>query len=614
MTTAHRGLIGIAGLFWGLQGCFNPAPPVGTTCAPDGWCPSGQYCDLSTFLCMPSDGLDAAQPWWPDGGTPWPPFDAAEPWPDAGPLVGIEAALNSYGPVDILIPDVLITYVKPGNDYEPPGFFVQENSEGPALFVGGEVDRVGARLAVGDRISFRIGNMLYLYDTPMAESISDIVIHARGEDTSALVQDVTNTTYVAYSAHLYTSELVSVAFLIDGTFMPDGLGFVTATISTDSVYGEPWFRVRVPEDLQQDVLGLEPGCMVHLQATPVWRYYEQVQFLIQDTSVYWGVFCPETDIVSATAESATELRLELSRAIDPATVAPDGSQFTFDGGLQATSAVVSGRFITVTTTPQNEGQRYAIAIKHDLQDVFGRSVRDAGWSFTGERSRPLVRINEIKLNIEPGCDLVELRAVTAGSLAEYNLRSQTTTVLSFSNLVVNPGDLVVVHFDGNDGSCRRNGSVNELTSPAEQPRSEFPANFDTAYDWYTNFQGPAHTPGVLALRDDQDRILDAILFKDSTSTYTAVPTESAAELVSLAGEWVTPAGTVPPGGFVEAAFLDNAVPGADIDEVNVAIGGFDELEGARSIQRRDNADSNHAGDWTTAVQTFGVANTGQSPF
>jgi hypothetical protein len=613
MTTAHRGLIGIAGLLWGLQGCFNPAPPAGAICAGDGWCPSGQYCDQVIWRCLPGSPGDAGTPWGPDAFWPWPPFDAGVP--DAARGEGIEAALGSLGPVDILIPEVLITYVKPAaGENEPAGFFVQGEPEGPALFVGVDVNLGSARLAAGDRVSFRIGYMDDLYGVPMAQNIADVVLHERGQDTSALLQDVTDVVDVAYSPQLYTSELVRAAFTVDGNMYADGLGFVTAQVWTDVVYGEDWFRVRLPEALEQDVIGLEGGCLLYLAGSPLWRSYDQVLFLVHSMSDLAAVDCPEPYISLITVESGTQLRIELNRALDPASVAPDGSQFTFDDDLQATSAVVSGRFLTLTTTPQNPGQLYTLEVASSVNDVFGKSLPAGnGFVFEGGRSRASVHINELKLNIVPGCDLVELRVVSPGSMAGYDLRSQNTTVLTFGDLQVDTNDLVMVHFDATDASCRRAGSLNETAAPGEQPRSDFPANFDTAYDWYTNYQGPAVAPGVLALRDDQDRIIDAVLVTDSSSQDTTLQTESAAELVVLADEWHTPSGTVPPDGFVDAAFHDNAVPGVDVDEVSVTQG-FGALDGARSLQRSRNADNDHAGDWTTAVHSFGAVNAGQSPF
>jgi hypothetical protein len=613
MTTAHRGLIGIASLLWALHGCFNPSPPAGVVCAPDGWCPSGQRCDPFIWQCVPNRGnLDAGTP-WTDASWPWPPSDAFIPWPDAGLRVGIGEALISYGPVNIQIPQVLVTYVKPASLFEIPGFFVQSETSGPALFVGVDPDLGGTRLAVGDRVSFHISEMSDTSGMPMALFIDSVVIHARGQSTSDLIQDVTGASDLAFNAYLYAAELVSARFRIDGSMIGDDFGgFQSGQIATDAISEDTTMRMRVPNELQ-DAAGLERDCTLGVAGTPVWRYYFDTFLTAYSLAELKDVDCPAPQIIGIRADTSTEVLIELNRALDPATVASNGSQFVFQGGITATAAVVSGRFVTLTTTQQQEQVFYSMTVDQSVRDIFGKSFTPGTTTgFQGGRTRAGVRINEIKVNIVPGCDLVELRVVQPGNLSGFDLRVQNSTVLTFDSMSVERNDLVVVHFDSNDAACRRAGSANEIQAPDQQPRSTYPANFDTAFDWYTSGQGPAAGGSVMAVRDDQDRILDAVLLTDNSSQTTPPQTANAAELVRLAGEWQTRDGDVPPAGFVGAVFHDNAVAGIDADPVNVSAG-FGALDGARSVQRNGNGDNDHAGDWTTAVHSFGAANPGQTP-
>lgn len=618
MTTAHRGLIGITGLLWALQGCFDPSPPAGVVCAPDGWCPSGQQCDVFTWQCFPPSGsIDGGTP-WVDSGWPWPPVDASWPWPDGGgQRVGIDEALLSYGSVDILIPEVLVTYVKPESLYESAGFFVQGEQYGPALFVGVDPDLSGARLEVGDRVSFRIWEMGDTYGLPTAVYIDSVIVHGRNLDVSGLLQDVTEVGDFSYNAYLYAAELVTARVRIDGAFFSDDLGETqSARIDTSAVFGDEFLRLRVPNALQ-DTAGLGPDCTLRLPVTPVWRYYGQTHLLAYELGDLEEVDCLPPVVNGVTVDNSTELRIEFNRALDPASVATDGSQFAFSGSdgsaITATSAVVSGRFLTLTTTPQDAQVYYIATVDPSLRDVFGKSLAEGtGIGFDGGRTRASLRINEIKTNITPGCHLLELRVVDAGNLSDFDIRVQNSTVLTFGNVTVARDDLVVVHFDSNDGICRRSGSANETQAPDQQPRSSFPANFDTAFDWYSTSQGPPSGASVVAVRDDFDRILDAVLLTDNSTTSTSSQTENAAALVVLEDQWQRPGGGVPAGGFVDSAFHANAVTGIDADPVNVTPG-FDELDGARSVQRDDDGDSNQRSDWTTAVHSFGALNTGQSP-
>jgi hypothetical protein len=609
MTTAHRGLIGIAALFWALQGCFNPAPPSGVLCAPDGWCPSGQRCDPFTWMCVASETPDAGP--WTDSGFPWPPYDAF-PGQDGGQLTGIDEALMSYGPVNILIPEVLVTYVKPATTFESAGFFVQSEQSGPALFLGVDPDLDGARLAVGDRVSFRLLEMSDLDGLPMGTYIDSVVIHGRGESVSPLIQDVTNDANFSFNTFQYAAELISATFLISGDYTSDGLESGSFQIATDAYFNE-FVRLRVPETLQA-LAGLEYGCTLTVPATPVWQVYYESFLLAYGLDDFQNVDCPAPQVEVAWAETSTLLRIDFTRAIDPATLAADGSQFAINGGLTATSATVSGRLVTITTTQQVDGQLYAMTIDPSLRDVLGKGMPAGSVvNFLGGRTRADLRINEVKANITPGCDLVELRVVQPGNLFGFDLRVQNSTVLTFNEeLEVERNDIIVVHFDSNDGVCRGFQTSNETQAPNEQPSSQHPTNFDTAYDWYVPNQGPAAGPSVIVVRDDEDRILDAVLLTDSLMQNTSEQTENAAALVVSASQWQSPNGGVPPGGFVDATFHEAAASGADLDPANVT-SGFDALDGLRSVQRSSNADTDRRGDWTAVEHTFGAPNAGQSP-
>lgn len=612
MTTAHRGIIAIAGLLLALPGCFDPSPPAGVLCAPDGWCPSPQRCDTFTWMCVGGGPeIDAGSPWIDAWIPPWPPPDAwVPPWPDGGTSgTGIELARQSYGPVDIRIVRALVTYIKPESELDPGGFFVQEQFEGPALFVALIPNFGGTRLAVGDVVSFRIFEMGEVYGAPSAMFIDNIVIHERGRDVGTLVQEVSSTDLVT-NIYSYHSELVSASVLIESDMQFDATDTLSAQVSTDAVIFNESLRVRVPTTLQ-DVVGLEYGCRLRVAATPVWTDYLNIYFLLHAASDLVDVDCPPAGVSNLTAEIGTELRIEFNRALDPSTVAPDGSQFTFDNGLAATSAAVSGRVVTVTTTPQVQGQSYTLTIAAGVRDIFGRDVGPVSYSFDGGRSRADVRINEVKLNVFPGCALVELRVVEPGNLLGYDLRFNSSIARTFGSLEVRRDDLVVVHFGGTSGICRRSGSGDETLAPDELPRSMYASNFDGAFDWYASRVGTIE-PSVLYIRDDQDRILDAVMLTDGVSQTTEAPLVNAAALVAQANQWFDESGSLPTDGFVDGVFHLNAVSGIDVDGVSVILG-FEELDGKRSIQRTGNDDNDHKGDWGTAVHSFGALNPGQSP-
>jgi hypothetical protein len=622
MNTARRSLTGnprpgiasLGILLGALSGCFNPTPPANVLCAPDGWCPSGQTCDPSFWQCVPDGQRPDAGGWpWDDAGWPWPPPDSYYPWPDAGTGEGIEAALAApVGPVNIAINEVFVTYVKPQPDPEWDGFFVQLDPFGPAMFVGVSPSFSGVRLAAGDRVSFRVYQMGTLNDTRLAMSIGELVVHSRGNDVSTLVQDVTGESDLVTRWYNYTSELVSAELSVDGEFYEDGSGFSTSNVGTGAVADDFFLMMRMASTLQQQV-GLERDCTFRVVEVPFWQSWEASLFLVHDLSELRDVSCPEAQLRTVLADSNTTVRLEISRALDPATVQADGSQFTINDDLQVTAAALDGRFVTLTTTPQNPGQSYTVEVATSVRDLFGASVAwlDAP-SFQGVAPRARVRINELKANIAPSCDLLELRVTEGGALNEVRITEQGATIHTFRNLQLATNDIIVIHFNGFSAQCNPNRSPSETQGVSQHPRLFFGANFDTAYDIYVPAIGLETAPHTIAALDQLGRLLDIVLVAGSLAFVPDDQSEQQAALAAEAGEWRTQTGSVPSGGFTGDTFSAHAAAGLDVGEVSI-VTGWNALDGRPSVQRSSNADSNHSGDWTTAPHSFGLLNAGQSP-
>lgn len=384
MKAAHRriiGLTGIGALLWALQGCFDPSPPAGALCAQDGWCPPSQTCDIRVWVCVPETPQIPDAGFWPDTGLPWwPPEDAGGPLPDAIPVQqGIEGARQApYGPTYIEISQVLITYVKPAVEYEPAGFFVQREPTGPALFVAVDPAELGASLAAGDRVSFVIWELAPYSGMRMATSITDIVVHTRGNDVSELAQVVSDESDLISALDSYEGELVTLQLRVTGLLIQDLDGYMTARIETPAIPDGDAIRLRVPPSLQS-FARLEPNCEAVVIAQPLWRSVSFPKVTAWHFDELASLSCPAPRVVSVTAASDTEVRIELSRTINPDTVLPDGSQFTFsdedgENDLVATGASVVERYVTVTTTPQIQGQLYRASVAGTVEDVLGAGV------------------------------------------------------------------------------------------------------------------------------------------------------------------------------------------------------------------------------------------------
>jgi hypothetical protein len=81
--------------------------------------------------------------------------------------------------------------------------------------------------------------------------------------------------------------------------------------------------------------------------------------------------CPAPTVTSAAATSPSTVQVNFSRAPLPASVAAAGTQFTFDNGLVATAATVTGRSALVTTTTQVPSQAYVVTVANTVTDGLG---------------------------------------------------------------------------------------------------------------------------------------------------------------------------------------------------------------------------------------------------
>src|SRR5690606_32031596 len=113
------------------------------------------------------------------------------------------------------------------------------------------------------------------------------------------------------------------------------------------------------------------------------------------------------------------------------------------------------------------------------------------------------------------------------------------------------------------------------------------------------------TDNVFTLLDNTGVIRDAVFAANAPTGTAAADSETAAMRAADAGEWTAPDGTVPAGGFVDDDFRANAV--LDLDGTGTSPAG-------ESIQRSDDLDTNHKGGWTQASSSWGLLNSGQTPF
>ena len=553
---------------------------------------------------MPDAGPTPDAPLLPDAtlDTDGPTPDGLPP--DAMPLPdNIQDALDAPdGAVDVTINYVLVTYTKPTIGTDVAGFFVQVQQIGPALFVAVDPATLTPVPAVGDRVSFSIGEMATAGGLRQATVIGDFQVHSSGNDVSFLVQDVSDALDLVTALDDYTSELVSVTGTITSGFVGAGGGHVKADFDTAVLFSDPDLALRMPTEIADD-LGLVIGCSFTTSGTPLWRFFAEAQVHLWMTSEITAATCPAPTVVNAVALSPTEVSVEFNRAIDPASIVDPPNEFTVNNGLAVSDAAVSGRFVTLTTSVQTGGTVYTVRVAGTVTDIFAAGIDPANdtATFTGYQPPATVRINEINANVAGGCDLIEIRVVAGGSMEGFAVTERGAVVYTFPGLVVATNDFVVVHFNGTNGTCNPGASGDETSAKDEFPVATHPANFDFAWDVYSSDAGLTATDNVFEVRAPDMTILDAVLVADDPTGTAAAASETAAAAVAAAGEWTNPDGTTPPGGYIDDDFCANAVQ---------------DLNAPDTIQRIDNNDTNNLSDWTmvNAAASWGRSNVGQTDF
>jgi Bacterial Ig-like domain len=503
-----------------------------------------------------------------------------------------------------------VTYLKPGlgnpmND--PAGFTVQAAQLGPALFIAVDPNTLTPAPAVGDVVTLTVTSMATTGGLRHANALTGYVRTATGGSVTSLVQTLSATADVVSMLGNYESELVTVTGTIAAPFVSSGAMFEQAQITTAGITGDANYRLRMPQTLRE-ALELTQGCTFTAQSIPVGRFGAAVQYGAYRAADVSSVACPAPSVVSAVAVSQTSVAVTFSRRIDPATLLADASQFGFDNGLVATSALLSDRTVTLTTTPQTVGETYTVTAATTLADLAGMALATPTSALFKAFEVPAnVRINEVNATISGGCDLIELRVVSGGSMNGFKLleRDTQTLIANFAGLIVPTNAIIVVHMGGGLVTCNPNTATSERAGPSEQPSASFARNYDTAYDFWSSDTGLTSTDNVVTLYNGAGTIVDAVFLDDDTlaANNVAAATETQAAIVAAAMQWQMVGGGAPAGGYIDDAFRVHAA--RDLDATGTSASGT-------SIQRNSDTDNNDQNDWTQAASSFGSLNAGQT--
>ncbi|MFL5345092.1 MAG: Ig-like domain-containing protein [Hyalangium sp.] len=364
----------------------------------------------------------------------------------AGTSAQIQAFIDApVGPftTPITIENAFVTYIKPvlGDPAsgDATGFFLQAQYNGPAMFV----DTDPSQLQVGDRITLTVGEKFEYASGKVraARSISGLTIVARGYPVQnlntatppGLAVDVSSATDLVTGVEGYFGKILHLTGTMSGTVFGSGQGHSTLNFKTAGITTGTLPRLRVPTTFatQYDFVDT---CTFTLDVGPMWKNTNTATppvtsaqpsaYGLEDFS---ALSCPAPKLINGSTPTATTLKLAFDRNIDPASITNAAAQFTFTGGLTTSSAVVTGREVLLTTSPQTTGTSYTLTVATSVKDTLGVGIGTPNTlTFTG--FAPLV--------VRGGSTTVSGAGFTGATNVTIGGTSQTFTVDSDTQLTV----------------------------------------------------------------------------------------------------------------------------------------------------------------------------------
>ncbi len=465
--------------------------------------------------------------------------DPARPFCTGGACVATPPTVTSAqikaardAPVDtsinMMIQGATVTYMrsKLGDAVaDPAGFFLQAEATGPAIFVAVDPATLNSELKVGDVVDIAVTSTALVSGQKRATSVTGLLIVGSGARVDDLAYDVSTETAIGTQLDAWDGRLVSIQGTVLSVPLASGAAHRQLRLATSGLV-DGTVRLRTGAEtataLQQN-LGLAPGCNVTLAANPVWPIDAEAHVFFVDPAEVTAVSCPAPGVESAAAISPTKVLVTFTRALNAASVDPDGAQFTFSEGLSIKGAIASGRRVTLTTGTQAPGITYTVTAAATLTDLVGTAMpAPAGVPFTGFIAPAQLIFSEIQPHLPSNNDLIELRALTAGSgegiRLMYEGTSRTDPLVTLPRgLQLAAGDLVVIHLNIPGPS--------ETVSEEELPDDIYAANSDRAWDIYTaNRTGIDHRSNrVLRLETAAGETLDGVPFVGTTDLGVPAP-------------------------------------------------------------------------------------------
>ncbi len=362
----------------------------------------------------------------------------------------------------IPIVNALVTGVRPtvplAAATDAPGFFIQAEQAGPAIYVAVDPATLSPAPSEGDRVSLTptaTGHVGANVNTPLA--ITAVTAYSRlstGNAIAGLLQPVSAVDFgVGANIDLYESELTSVTGTMSANPSFAGAGFVLSGLTsagTTSTSGG--LKLRLTPALA-NANNLTEGCVVQVTA-PLWRFGATAQpspFTSAQLSV---LSCPAPRLVTAFPISASQVVLSFDRDLNAASVT---TGFYASSILTVFSATLSNpRSVLLSTNGQVALQGYSITVS-GIRDTRGTLMASTDATFVGYSGcQPDVVISQVypgggQTNSTYNARFIELhnRRSVALSLDGYSLQYAPATATEIWNTAqlsgfIAPGGYVLI--------------------------------------------------------------------------------------------------------------------------------------------------------------------------
>lgn len=518
------------------------------------------------------------------------------------------------GTLDPALPieGAFVTFIKPAvtGSSELPGFFVQAEAQGPALFVSDATAL--AAVAVGDRVSFSVSSKATDGGLRSASAVTGTTVISQGHPVQtqstatpaglAVNRSADTSDTLVTGLDSVESELTYLTGTIAAAGSGIGAGYTGFQITTAGVTaGAANFRLRVPATLATE-LDITQGCTFTLNAGPIWRFDANAQPSAFTASELTLSGCAAPTFESASATSLTELVLSFSRNISAASITNAPEQFTLTESLTVSAFRVEGKQVFLTTSEQTPGTNYSVTVANTVTDLAGGVVAAEGstQAFRGFRTPAVLRLTEVQPNAASHQDLVELQVITAGTTNNITVEMDVTTARLLARLPdvdVAAGDIIVVHINAPATVMA------ETTSKDQFPTSTAAGNYNTAWDFVGESKGTdsaiTYSSRVILVKDAAGAIQDAVPFRAAGTPPGAFPGNLQA--MQAAGQWS-------PVDCNGAPCTNTSTPSAG--DVSASWAGIPNNADAtsNSVRRISATDTNMKEDWAVGAPSWGLPN------